>query len=232
MAQKKISRKELLRTPDEFLTFSQKVFQYVSDNTKKVVILASLAVALVILTLGTKWYLGYTAGQALAAYTHALAQLPADKDFDPQKAEAATQGLENLIASYPRTPQARDALLELGALYYRLNRFEKSREAYEKFLEGLRPEEESLKPLILDSLAQVFEAKGDPKQAAERWEQILTLPGELLKDQAYLGLGRVYLALGRKDKAKKAYQDLLSSHPQSASASLAEAKLASIREQL
>ena len=56
--------------------------------------------------------------------------------------------------------------------------------------------------LILPRLAVTFEELGNYKKAADYLEKNLTLKNSALEDKTYFDLGRIYLKLGKKDKAK------------------------------
>ncbi|MFH1090844.1 MAG: tetratricopeptide repeat protein, partial [Pseudomonadota bacterium] len=183
---------------------------------------------LILIGLGVRWYFSYTASQALAIYNHALTDVSQPGDFEPKKAETAVKELEKLIQVYPGSKPARYALLDLGNLDFLLKQYDKSQKAYESFLNDLKPAEEPLKPLVLDSLANVYEAKGELAKAASTWEKIVTGSDILMKPEAYLGLGRVYQALKQTEKSKKAYQDLIAMFPQSEKAIMAKVKLADL----
>lgn len=225
MAPEKITRKELLKSPDEFLTLTQRAFNFVSAHSKPIITAAIVVVAAVALGIGIKAYSDYKTGQAVVAYAEAAAAVPAAQNFDPQKAEAAVVELEKVAQTYSGRPSARSATMDLGALYFKLGKFDQSEAAYRSLLSSLVAQEQHLKPLLLDSLAYVLEAKGNPAQAAASWEELLTLSGDVLKDQTYLNLGRVYQAQGQTDKAKEAYEKLVAGFPNSRYAALAQAKL-------
>ncbi|MBF0530450.1 MAG: tetratricopeptide repeat protein [Deltaproteobacteria bacterium] len=229
MPEKKISRKELLKSPDEFLTFSEKAIRFFQQNSEKIFRSAALVLALVLLMAGLKWYLGYRDRQILTDYAEAMVKTSHQKKFDAAKQQEAAASLEKFIKDYPRSASARSALLNLGDIYYNLNKFDLSEQAYQKFLDGLKPEEESFKPLVLDSQGYVLEAQNKFDQAAERWKQLLGLPGDSLKQEALISLGRVYLTAGRKDDARKAYQELISTYPSSGYLELAKAQLSQIK---
>lgn len=213
------------------MTFSEKAFNFVQIHFKKVVTVAVAAVVLAALILGGKAYLNMKADRAQAAYTKAVAELTDDDDLDPATAEKAVKDLKEMIEAYSGYAPARLALLDLGSLSYQLGRYDQAVQAYQRFLEDLRPREESFRPLVLDSLAHALESQGQWEQAAASWEKILTLPGGLLKQEAYLGLGRVYQAQGLKDKAAQTYQELIARFPNSFQLPLAEAKLAELNRE-
>ena len=56
MAEKKVSRKELLKEPDEFLTLSAQTIEYVRENPQRVVAGALIVVLAVAAALGYLWY--------------------------------------------------------------------------------------------------------------------------------------------------------------------------------
>jgi len=213
------------------LTFSEKVFIFFQAHLKKLVAGVAAAVILTALILGSKAYLDLKADRAQAAYTKALAGLTAKENLDAAEAEKAVRDLKEVVETYSGYAPARCALVDLGSLSYQLDQYEQAARAFQSFLQDLRPEEESFRPLVLDSLAYALESQGQFGQAAENWEKILTLPGSLLKQEAYLSLGRVYEAQGLKDKAVQAYQELVTRFPNSFHLPLAEAKLAELNRE-
>lgn len=229
MAQKKITRKELLKSPDEFLTFSEKVFTFIRGRSRQFITAGIVTAILVIVAVGVNYYLNLTSGRALAAYDKAVSGLAPEKGFDPQRAETAVRDLEKINSSYSRYAPGRHALLDLGSLYYKLGQLDKAQNAYQNFLDSLRTEEKHLKPMLLDSLAYIFEAQGEYAQAEARWNEVLGLSGRLMKEDAYLGLGRIFLAQKMNEKAKQIYQRFLNNFPNSSSAALVKTKLAGLQ---
>ncbi len=224
-ATKKVSRKELLKTPDEFLTLSEKAYNFIRDHGKQFVIGGLSIVVVAILALGINWYIGSRKAKAVAAYNEAAAPLYSGGEISLDKADATTGALEKFIENFGSTQPARYALLDLGGLYFRLERYDKAAAVYQKFLSSITPAEESMRPYVLDSLAHVFEARKDYESSAKTWEEVLTLKDTTMKEQAYMGLIRVRVAAKDAEGAKKAYEDLAKEFPGSISTQMAQAKL-------
>jgi predicted negative regulator of RcsB-dependent stress response len=227
---KKITRKELLKTPDEFLTLSEKVYLFIREHTKQFTIGGIAIVAVAIVVFGTIWYLGYSENKAVAAYNEASAPLYSSGEISLDKADATAGALEKFIQDFGSTQPARYALLDLGGLYVRLEKYDKSIDAYKKFLNSITPVEESLRPFVQDSLAHVYEAKKDYDSAAKAWDEVLKLQDTTLKEQAYMGLIRVRVAAGDIEGARKAYEGLEKEFPGSISSQMAQAKLDTLSE--
>lgn len=228
MPPQKLTRKELLKSPDEFLTFSEKVYNYVSEHSKQFSTGVLCLFAVLVVFLGARWYMNYTTEKALAAYNQATAGLFAEKKLDPPSIEAMVKALENVTSDHAGSAPARYALLDLADLYYRSSQYSKAENAYQKFLDGLKPAEESLKPMVLDGLAHALEAQGNLAQALAKWEQILTLSGDFMKPEAYVNLGRVYKNQGQIEASNKAYRDLLAGYPNSPQANMAKIRMAGL----
>ncbi|MBW2091750.1 MAG: tetratricopeptide repeat protein [Deltaproteobacteria bacterium] len=222
MAKKKISRKELLDQTDEFITLTQKVINFVQKHPNKFLAGLAAIVALVIIVFGIKFYFDRQARLALAAYNQALFQVSKLRNLDSkgsgEEIEEALDALERVSSKYARTAPGRQVLIDLGTLYFHLKRYNQAEYTYKKCLETLTPEEEAL-------LAYTYEAQGKINEAAAYWEQIVQLPGQLLKEEAFFNLGRVYEELGQPEKAEKAYQQLLEKFPNSPNSHLAKFKL-------
>jgi tetratricopeptide (TPR) repeat protein len=232
MAPKKISRKELLSQTDEFITFTDRVVRFVVANRKwfltgLVVILVAVAAVL-----GWRSYRDRQTRLAQSAYDQALAQMPKAKELKSETADeqmkTALAALAGVRQGYPNSAPGRLALLDLGALYYHMGRYDEAKEAYQAFLKKLGSGEKDLRPLLLNSLAYIHEAQNDPAGAAALWEEITQGPVDLLKAEAWYNLGRAYVALKQPEKARKAYQQVIDRFPESPNLPLARTKLAEL----
>ena len=226
MVEKKISRKELLKSPDEFLTFSEKVYEFIKTNSKQVVTGVIVAVMLILVVIGITSYRKYSISQAVTAYSKAAEALSSNQPLDDQTALQTVEKLEKFVADYSGTGPAHYALMDLGPLYFQLKDYKKAEKSLLAFLDGADADRDKhFKPAVLSSLAYIYEAQGDFAKAAARWEEVIALPGEMLKEEAYKALGRDYQALGENEKARKSYSTFLEKFPTSPDSLLAEAKL-------
>ena len=216
-AQKKsISRKELLKKPDEFITTSNKIANWVTAHYQKVIWMGAVVVLGAGAFFGYRAYAAHQEKQGREAYFAAL-ELP-----------EITQKIKKLSAvttDYPRTPGAQKAWTSLGHLYYQQKDFTRALNAYRSALSQGKLLQE-FESLINESLAYVLEDKGDLKGAADTFSQILKGPDPLLKENAHLNLARVYVKLGQTKEAKSTYQDFLKGFPNSIYAPLVRDRLA------
>lgn len=136
--------------------------------------------------------------------------------------------LEKVINDYGRTDAARWSRLELAHLDYKNGRFEAAAAKYKEVLETL-PAKTSLVPLTILNLAQSYEEADQFDQAISQYSLLKKSPG--FTNQAYWGLGRMYLAKQDKEQARKTYEEFLSSLDDTSDPGLmsqVEAKLASL----
>jgi len=216
-AQKKsISRKELLKKPDEFITTSNIIANWVTLHARKVIWVGAVVVLVAGAVFGYRAYAAYQEKQGREAYFAAL-ELP---EITPK-----IKKLSEVTTDYPRTRGAQKAWISLGHLYYQQKDYTRALNAYRSALSrGTLPPE--IHSLINESLAYVLEEKGDLKGAADTFNQLLKGSDPLLKENAHLNLARVYTKLGQTKEAKSTYQDLLKSFPNSIYAPLVRDRMA------
>ena len=183
---------------------------------------------MVVLAFAINWYLNSRTARALAAYNQAAMEIPPVSEYDAGEVQQAISALEGVVKEWNAKAPTQYALLDLGRLYYRAGDYDKSLDAYQKFLATLSKSDDPLRYYVLDSIAYAHESKGELDKALETWNKIIALPGKMLKEEAYLGLGRIYQTLNKKTEAVKAYQSYLTEFPNSPRAILAKAKQAEL----
>jgi predicted negative regulator of RcsB-dependent stress response len=215
---KNISKKDLLKKPDEFITLSNRTLNWTKENYKTVI----GGVSGIIIVLSA--YFGYT------VYRNNQENVAHEKYFSSQeqgdKAQKLKQ-LEGVIKGYPGTQGASMAMVSAGNDFYQNKDYAKAIASYQMALDkGNFPQE--IVTLIRENLAYAFEEKGDYPSAIKTYTEIAQGKGAFQKEEALISLARVYQKLGKKDEAKKAYQDFIKAYPNSAYANLVRDKISKL----
>jgi predicted negative regulator of RcsB-dependent stress response len=145
-----------------------------------------------------------------------------------ESTEQRVELLENVIRDYGRTDAARWSKLELAHLEYKEGRFAAAAAKYKEILDDL-PAGNSLVPLTRLNLAQSYEQAGQYDEAIAQFNLLKKSVG--FTNQAYMALGRIYMAKDDPVQARKVYEELLKSlndTPDPVLISQVEAKLASL----
>ncbi|MDR2724730.1 MAG: tetratricopeptide repeat protein, partial [Candidatus Adiutrix sp.] len=188
--------RDLLKEKDAFLTTSEKVYEFILRHTRALAFGAA-AVALAVIV-GFAYVRSQKAAEeaAEAAYEEALAA-------------ASPEALEKIQHSGRRA--GRLAALALIRLHIEAGAPEKALPLAENMLQTLKPAEISLKPLLLDNLAGLYETVQDYPKAAQSYETLLDWPSLSgnYKPNVLLALGRVRSAAGQPEEAMLAYEEAL-----------------------
>lgn len=200
---------EELNLPPQFIA-------YVRKNARNLQI---VVISVVVLVLGWVFYDYYTEMQAKKGASLLASGLQAESS------EQRVQLLEAVINDYGRTDAARWSKLELAHIDYREGRFEAAAAKYKEILDAV-PAASPLAPLTRLNLAQTYEQAGQYDQAIAEYNKLKQAVG--FTNQAYMGLGRMYMVKDDPAQARKIYQELLTSleeTPDPAIKSQVEAKL-------
>ncbi len=227
MAKKKrVTRKQLLKEPDEFLTFSAKAIRFVADNQRPAFGVAIGVVVVLLAFAGFQYFSNLSERRACAIFEQGrlnyLAEISGNKTT--QAKEQAAEQFEEVIRKYPSTNAARFSLAVYADMSYHRGDYQKAIELYKKAL-GAFSEEVAIQKLILNGLAHAYEAKKDYGAAAEYFHKITDTQDEFMKGDAYYNLGRMMEALNRPEKALEAYNKVLHGYPDSAGFRIAKEKV-------
>jgi tetratricopeptide (TPR) repeat protein len=225
---KKVPIKTLLRTNDAFLTSSEKIWLYVQANTKKIALVVGLAAAAVIAVLIVRAVHDSRLAKALDAF-HLAQELP--------PGEGQNDAFMAVGRDYPGTPAARQALYALLGIYLAQSDTGEALPLLDELAMNITPAEESLRPLLLATKAGLLEQAGLADEAMVQYKAAIALAGsgqgepgassEFLAE-LYSSLGRVALAAGQAEEARKAYEDIVFLAPSSFRAYTAQVRLAQL----
>ncbi|MEW6187663.1 MAG: tetratricopeptide repeat protein [Thermodesulfobacteriota bacterium] len=215
---KKISKKELLKKPDEFITFSNRAFNWIKDHTRMTIAVVSGVILVVVFFFGLTTYQKRQDRLGHEKYFSALENGNPDQKL---------KKLEEVIGNYPRTKAAQTARVNLADLYYQKKDFPRAISAYQSALEKGKFSGD-IKTLILGNLAYAYEQKGDLQQAVSVFSRISQEKESVIQEDSLLNLGRVYLKMGKKNEAKATYQNFIKTFPKSPYLTMVKDKLAGL----
>lgn len=217
MATKKVSRKKLLKEPDEFISTTARTIQFFRTYQQR--ILKSAIVVLIVALVGTGafYYLRWQEGKALslqeqglqlylAGYQSGQGTPGGEKKEDFQK---ALEKFRESLSVYKWGKAGQVSELYIGHCYFALKEYDQAQAAYSRCLEG------PFRPLALNGLAYAFEAKGDFSKAAENFQKNADGRDNPFQLESMLGAARCYEALNQKPKALELYQKALAQSPKS-----------------
>ena len=226
MAKKKqISRKQLLKEPDEFLTVSAKVIAYAKENQKTISYIAIGLAALVLIGLGFRYFSGLSERRAYALFSQGLSQYISQnwKQKTASAEEFASNRFAEVLNKYPSSTAARLSLPLLADMNFKQGSYDRAIELYERAIDAFS--EDTMRTMMLNGLAYCYEAKGDFSAAAQAFQKITEAQEDFAKGDAYFNLGRMHEALNDTAKAREAYEKVAQDYSGSVNASIAKEKV-------
>lgn len=213
MAKKK-TRKQLLKEPDEFLTFSQGLVRYVLEHKAQIAAGLGVLFAIVIVVSGVLYFSEKAENRAFAMMNRGMERYHTlSEEKGPEEAyQAVNEEFQAILDSYSNKDGGKLARIAYGDIAFEAGDYAKAIALYETALREV-DSYPSLKNFILASLAYSYEEKGDLASAVRYLEMITAGADTLLKPEAFFNLGRIYAAMGKSIESAQAYETLISDYP-------------------
>jgi len=210
------NKKQLLKEPDQFLSFSNKMMNYIVEHKIAVSSVIGLIFAIIIIIIGVSYFSVQEENKSFALMDKALtAYEKLEKDSGPEKAFEETQkDFQSIIDQYASRGGGRAARIAFANIAYKAKEFDKAVDLYEKALQDLS-DNSSLKNMILSSLGYSYEGKDDYQNAEKYFNMIVAGQDSLMKDDAVFNLGRIYAKMEKQDKSREFYKKLIDEYPES-----------------
>jgi tetratricopeptide (TPR) repeat protein len=233
MAGKKKIIKKKLKEPDEFISFTDHAFRFISRHYRRII---AGAVILGVLMGGfflfQKWeekkegeaYLPFSA--ALELYQ--MVDSPY-REGSPANYKGLIEKFDEVIKKFPRTSSGKLSLLYKGNLHLRLGEFDEAIKAYEPFLQKAG-KEKFYGLLATEGLGYAHEGKKEYEKAIEAYERMLETGEGLQVANAYLSKGRCYERLGKKKEALESYKAFLNLAPKAMMANLVSERISQLED--
>lgn len=234
MAAKKITRKELLKEPDEFITTSAHIIQYTRENPKKVLIISVVVILVILAAAGFYTYQRQAKLASHDLFEKALMdyqtlgvsrKAPTDKQLDKLLAE-----FEIIAKGYPSFPAGELALLYTGHVLYKKGDFSAALDRYTK-MQTTSIVKEGLGPLILYHMAMTRFALKDYDQAMLIFDQLSKDTNSPYSREANAAMARIYEASGKNKEAVQAYRQYLKMFPEAPDAAFVKSRIAELSAQ-
>ena len=227
MAKQKKTRKELLRGPDEFLTFSSRVAAFVRDHSREFsyLVLAIAVIAVAYLAVGK--YLGHVNKTGQEAYNRAYDSI-ADNikadDGDLKNLQKSEELFVKVMDEYGLSKAARLALPQVAFMKFIDNEYDEAISLYKKFSD-LVSDDIQYRSMTSLALAACYEAKGDLKTAIETLKPVVGAIDAPFREAAMFDMARLFRLDNSPEKSKEILKQLVEEYPDSPFLPIAKAHL-------
>lgn len=211
MAKKKVTRKQLLKEPDEFLTFSAKLFNLTVTYSKQITIAAAVVVALIVVFSGWRYFSSRAESKAFAMLGKANRDyMMANTTGGGQEAyQAVKADFQRLLDKHGGKQAGKIARVEFADICYNAGNYDQAVSLYQTALPDFE-KNPFYKYRIMASLGYAHAGKKDFRQAARYFELIVNAPDAPGKDEALFNLAGIYGSMGEADKSEATFGRIVS----------------------
>ena len=212
MAGKKKITKKKLKEPDEFITFSQKAFLFISQHLKKVVTGGIILLIIILFIIFFRMWERQKEeeayrklGLAMALYQRASS---VKQERLPSEYKNVLAKFDEVITEFSRTSSGKLSYLYKGNIHLQLDEFEEALKAYQTFLEKAG-RERLYRLFAMEGLGCAYQGKKDYESALRTYQKIIEMGESVQMADSYLNMGLCYEKLGKNKEALENYKAFL-----------------------
>ena len=192
MATRKKSRKELLKKPDEFITFTGKTIRFVSDYKKHISYTLYAIVAIVLVILGYRFFAQRAEAKAFSMLQQTMVKYEVHKEATSadEAYRNVSDEFQRIIEKYGGNAAGKLARASYANISYNAGDYQKAIELYKRSLNDFK-EHPLVYNLILSGLGYAYQRIGDNPNAAMYFEKIASTTDSNNRDEALFNLGAI-----------------------------------------
>ena len=231
---KKLTRKELLKEPDEFISTSATIIEFIQTNPRTVAIGIAVVLLCVFTAAGVYGWRQYRQSKSHELYGKAYreyqAAVSSKTPVSDEQWDKLFKQFDLLAEKYGSFVEGEAALLYSGHVLYAKKDFKGALERYKK-MKSTRLVEQGLGSLVLYHMAMTCLAMNDYDQAMLFFDQLSKDTKSPYQRQALSSIADIYEALGKNKEAVQAYRQYLKMFPQAPDAPYVKARIADLASQ-
>lgn len=214
MAKKVVTRKQLLKEPDRFISFSGKLIAFGRSNLKSILIATGVVVALLLVVVAVRQISDRNERRASEMVESAVAKYSAAlQDTTPETAyERVKPDFEILFDEYGGKQATKIARIVYGDISYNAGDADTAVAMYKRALDDF-DQYAGLKNVILSGLGHAFQMKKAYPSSIQYFSMISQGTDNTLKSDALFNLAGLYEIAGEKEKSAAMYEQLLADFP-------------------
>lgn len=229
MSAEKISRKRLLKEPDEFISTTTKAIRFVGEHRRQVIRYAIILLLVMVAGAGVFFYLDWQKGKAMAVQGQALS-LYEEANRKGAGTEGAKESLRQAMEKFreafsidSRGNQSQVSQIYIALCHFGLQEYDAAIAAYNPCLEG------PFRPMALNGLGYCYETKKDYGKALEYFKKNAEEAKSAYQEEGFMGAARCSEMLNQKPNALDFYQKALSQNPKSPMADFLQRKISELK---
>ena len=228
MAKGATTRKQLLKEPDQFITFSGKLIAYGRTHLKTILICTGSILALIVVAATAQQISNRKENSASERIEKAVARYSAAlQDTDAKTAyERVKTDFKDIFNNYGSKNAVKIARIIYGDISYTAGDADTAISMYTKALDDFS-QSPALKNIVLSGLGHAYILKNEYPQSIRHFETISTDQELTLKSGSLFNLAWLYEATGEKEKSIALYEQLLADFPNTMYGDLVREKIKS-----
>ncbi len=208
----KISRKKI-KEPDEFVSTSSLIIDYVRKNYRNIIPVAVVALVIAIVAFG--WFY-YSKGREIEASSllyqakqiyNSSQNIKNNYQSIEEKYRLSLGKFEDIKNRYSGTSSAANSSFYIGDCYYHLREYDKAIDYYKQFL-NISGKSNYLRYFAFEGLGYCYEEKRDYEKALGYFKSSMEEGDIDFKKLAFIAMARCYESLNDRAKALEFYNRL------------------------
>ena len=216
MATKKKTRKQLLKEPDEFITFTGKAITFITGYQKQISYMLCAIVAIVIIFFGYRFFAQRAETKAFTRLGQTQSKYDTLKKTSSETAaySQVSEAFQSIIKKYGGNAGGKLARVIYANISFDAQQYEKAIALYKQSLNDFK-DDKLVYNMILNNLGHAYQRVEDEQNAAAYFEKAASATDSPIREDALFNLGLMYEKLGEATKSQKTLQEILNNHPDS-----------------
>jgi len=231
VVEKRVTRKELLKEPDEFISFSGKVLQYTRQNPRTVGIYCAVVIVAACVAAGLYAYRLHRVSQSHELFDKAYRSYQSvslsQETLPAETWDQLFKVFDEIATQYPSLPAGEKALLYSGHILYRKQDYQGALDRYTK-MKSTSLVEKGLGSLVMYHVAMTRQALKDYEGALSLFDQLSKDTNSPYRREAVASIAGIYETMGKNKEAAQTYRQYLKMFPEAPDAPYIKARIADL----